>query len=265
RGAEIVGPEIGYLAEGTSGIGRLAPPELIVEAILRALRRRSDLAGQMVIISAGPTREAIDPVRYISNRSSGKMGYALAEAARDRGARVILISGPVALAQPAGIRILRATTAQEMLDRIQDALEPNATLIMAAAVADYAPADPAAHKLKRSGAGTTLSLAPTPDILRSLRRPTGLRVVAFAAETRDLLTHAGDKLLAKGAEMLVANDVSEEGAGFEGDSNHVWLLKPDQPPIELPRAAKRVIADQVLDELFSPASARTEIDGDTGV
>ena len=253
RGAAIVGPEIGYLAEGTSGIGRLASPELIVEAILRALRRRSDLAGQTVIVSAGPTREAIDPVRYLSNRSSGKMGYTLAEAARDRGARVSLISGPVSLNPPAGIQITRVTTAQEMFDRIQDAVEPNATLIMAAAVADYAPAEPAAHKLKRSSAETTLSLIPTPDILRSLRRPTGLRVVAFAAETQDLLTHANAKLLAKGAEMLVANDVSEEGAGFDSDSNHVWLLKPDQPPIEVPRAPKRVIADQVLDALFKSA------------
>jgi len=253
RGAAIVGPEIGYLAEGTSGIGRLASPELIVEAILRTLRRHSDLAGQTIIVSAGPTREAIDPVRYISNRSSGKMGYALAEAARDRGARVSLISGPVSLNPPAGIQITRVTTAQEMFDRIQDAVEPNATLIMAAAVADYAPAEPAAHKLKRSSAETTLSLIPTPDILRSLRRPTGLRVVAFAAETRDLLTHANAKLLAKGAEMLVANDVSEEGAGFDSDSNHVWLLKPDQPPIEVPRAPKRVIADQVLDALFKSA------------
>ncbi|HXT34927.1 MAG TPA: bifunctional phosphopantothenoylcysteine decarboxylase/phosphopantothenate--cysteine ligase CoaBC [Chloroflexota bacterium] len=264
RGAEVIGPETGYLAEGTSGIGRLAPPELIVEAILRALRRRSDLAGQTIIVSAGPTREAIDPVRYISNRSSGKMGYALAEAARDRGARVILVSGPVSLTPPAGIQIVRVTTAQEMLDRIQDVVEPHATLIMAAAVADYAPAEPAAHKLKRSSSGTTLSLTPTPDILRSLRRPTGLRVVAFAAETRDLLTHANAKLLAKGAEMLVANDVSEEGAGFDSDSNHVWFLKRNQPPIEVPRAAKRTIADQVLDALFRPASARAAKD-DPGV
>ncbi|MGH2411968.1 MAG: bifunctional phosphopantothenoylcysteine decarboxylase/phosphopantothenate--cysteine ligase CoaBC [Chloroflexota bacterium] len=265
RGAGVVGPETGYLAEGTSGIGRLAQPELIVEAILHTLRRRSDLVGQTVIVSAGPTREAIDPVRYISNRSSGKMGYALAEAARDRGARVILISGPVALAQPAGVRTVRVTTAQEMLGRIQDVLEPNATLIMAAAVADYAPAQPAAHKLKRSGAGATLRLAPTPDILLSLRRPTGLRVVAFAAETRDLLAHADAKLLAKKAEMLVANDVGEEGAGFDGDSNHVWLLKPNHAPIEVPRAPKRVIADQVLDALFRPASVRTESEGDAGV
>jgi len=256
RGAELVGPDSGYLAEGISGVGRLAQPDLIVSAILRALHRATDLAGQTVIVSAGPTREAIDPVRYISNRSSGKMGYAIAEAARDRGARVILISGPVSLAPPPGIQMVRVTTAQEMLDGIQAVLEPHATLIMAAAVADYAPAEQAPHKLKRSAAEATLRLLPTPDILRSLRRPAGLRVVAFAAETQDLFAHAEAKLLAKAAEMLVANDVSEEGAGFDQDTNHVWLLKPKTQPVELPRAPKRVIADRVLDALFTPELAR---------
>lgn len=250
RGAELVGPDTGYLAEGISDVGRLATPERIVEAILRQLRGRSDLAGETVIVSAGPTREAIDPVRFISNRSSGKMGYALAEAARDRGARVKLISGPVALPPPPGILLTRVTSAQEMLAAIQGALEPNATLIMAAAVADYTPADPAQHKLKRSTGETTLRLVPAPDILRSLRRPAGLRVIAFAAETQDLLAHAEAKLRAKDAAMLVANDVGEEGSGFDVDSNHVWLLQPDRPPVELPRATKRVIADQILSALY---------------
>ncbi len=250
RGAQFVGPESGYLAEGTSGMGRLAEPERIVDAIARALHPRSDLAGVPVIVSAGPTREAIDPVRFVSNRSSGKMGYALAEAARDRGARVTLVSGPVNLAQPHGVETRFVTSARQMLDAVQVALEPRAILIMAAAVADYTPAEPADRKLKRRDADLTLHMVPAPDILRSLQRPAGLRVVAFAAETHDLAAHATAKAVAKGAEMLVANDITEAGAGFDADTNHVWLFRPDQPTVELPRASKRVIADSILDALL---------------
>jgi phosphopantothenoylcysteine decarboxylase / phosphopantothenate---cysteine ligase len=254
RGAEFVGPEVGYLAEGMSGMGRLAEPKRIVDSIMRRLTRRRDMDGAPVVVSAGPTREAIDPVRFISNRSSGKMGYALAEAARDRGARVTLVSGPVNLAQPRGIDTRSVTSARQMLDAVQAALEPGAILIMAAAVADYSPADPASRKLKRGDADLVLHLAPAPDILRSLNRPPGLRVVAFAAETNDLAAHALAKVVAKGAEMLVANDVTEDGAGFDSDTNHVWLFRPNQPAVELARAPKRVIADQILDSLLGQAS-----------
>jgi phosphopantothenoylcysteine decarboxylase/phosphopantothenate--cysteine ligase len=250
RGAEVIGPESGYLAEGTSGVGRLADPERIVEAIMRRLNRRRDLEGIPVVVSAGPTREAIDPVRFISNRSSGRMGYALAEAARDRGARVTLVSGPVALPRPTGVDIRSVTSAQEMLDAVQGAIEPDAVLLMAAAVADYTPAEPASMKLKRSASDTVLHLRPAPDILRSLRRPTGLRVVAFAAETHDLAASAADKLAAKGADMLVANDVTEAGAGFDVDTNHVWLFRPNQVSVEVPQASKRAVADRILDALI---------------
>lgn len=250
RGAVVVGPETGYLAEGSSGIGRLAAPEVIVESILALLARRDDLAGQRVIVTAGPTQEAIDPVRYLTNRSSGKMGYALAAAARDRGASVRLITGPVALPAPAGMEVAPVVTAREMLAAVQEALTPNCTLIMAAAVADYAPASAAPHKLKRGGDDLTLRLMPNPDILLSIQRPPGMRVVAFAAETQDLLSHGAAKLARKKADLLVANDVGEHGSGFGSDTNHVWLLAPGSEPREIAPASKRLVADAVLDAIF---------------
>ncbi|HWE62707.1 MAG TPA: bifunctional phosphopantothenoylcysteine decarboxylase/phosphopantothenate--cysteine ligase CoaBC [Chloroflexota bacterium] len=251
RGARIIGPDSGRLAEGTSGIGRLAPVADIVEAIVDAARPRRDLAGRHIVVTAGPTQEALDPVRYISNHSSGKMGYALAEGARDRGAQVTLVSGPVALPAPDGVIMHRITTAAEMLAAVQDALTPGCTLIMAAAVADYAPAERLNSKRKRGGEPLTLTLVPTPDILASLRRPEGMRLIAFAAETDQLLEHATEKLRRKGADMLVANDVSEPDAGFNVDTNHVWLLRGDQPPEELPLATKQEIAGRILDAFFS--------------
>jgi phosphopantothenoylcysteine decarboxylase/phosphopantothenate--cysteine ligase len=251
RGARFVGPVHGRLAEGISAMGRLAEIDAIVQAISALLKRRQDLTGQSIVVTAGPTREAIDPVRFISNRSSGKMGYALATAARDRGASVILISGPVALPPPYGVRLLSVTSAAQMLDAVQTALTPGCTLIMAAAVADYAPQQMADQKLKRSTEPLTLQLTPTPDILLSLQRPPGMRVVAFAAETQDLLANAAGKLKRKEADMLVANDVSEPGAGFDADTNHVWLLQPNREPREMPLAEKHVIADSILDALFA--------------
>jgi phosphopantothenoylcysteine decarboxylase/phosphopantothenate--cysteine ligase len=250
RGARFVGPASGYLAEGILGIGRLAAPEAIVAAILDACAREHTLSGRHIVVTAGPTQEALDPVRYISNHSSGKMGYALAEAARDRGARVTLISGPVALAAPHGITVRNIVNARELLDAAQDALTPNCTLIMAAAVADYAPAAHLAQKRKRTQEPLTVELAPTPDILASLRRPPGMRVIAFAAETDDLLRHAADKLRRKGADMLVANDVTEAQAGFNVDTNHVWLLRPGAPPEEVPLLPKRAVAERILDAFF---------------
>jgi phosphopantothenoylcysteine decarboxylase/phosphopantothenate--cysteine ligase len=251
RGAILIGPDSGYLAEGTAGPGRLADPAVIVQAILAAERQQRSLEGVHIVVTAGPTREAIDPVRFLSNASSGKMGYALAEAARDRGASVTLISGPVALPPPAGLRMVRVVSAQEMLAAVQAAVSRDCVLIMAAAVSDYMPNARAEHKLKRSAAESVLTLVPTPDILLSLRRPEGMRVVAFAAETRDLLQQARGKLAAKKADLLVANDVTEAGAGFDVDTNHVWLLKPGQEPIEVPPGQKRQVADAILDHLAS--------------
>jgi phosphopantothenoylcysteine decarboxylase/phosphopantothenate--cysteine ligase len=222
-----------------------------VQAILAAERQQRSLEGVHIVVTAGPTREAIDPVRFLSNASSGKMGYALAEAARDRGASVTLISGPVALPPPAGLRMVRVVSAQEMLAAVQAAVSRDCVLIMAAAVSDYMPNARAEHKLKRSAAESVLTLVPTPDILLSLRRPEGMRVVAFAAETRDLLQQARGKLAAKKADLLVANDVTEAGAGFDVDTNHVWLLKPGQEPIEVPPGQKRQVADAILDHLAS--------------
>lgn len=251
RGASLIGPDEGWLAEGIRGPGRLAAPAAVVDAILALLNPRRDLVGAHVVVTAGPTREAIDPVRYITNRSSGKMGYALAQAAHDRGADVTLISGPVQHPPPIGVTLLQVTTAVELLEAVQAAVQPRSTLIMAAAVADYAPAEAATQKLKRSGEDMVLRLRPTPDILRSLRRPSGLRVVAFAAETTELLNHAQDKLRAKGADLLVANDITEAGAGFDVDTNHVWILRPGRPPEELPTAAKLQVAHAILDATFA--------------
>jgi phosphopantothenoylcysteine decarboxylase/phosphopantothenate--cysteine ligase len=250
RGARFVGPDAGHLAEGIQGIGRLAAPEAIVDAILQAHGRGTSLMGQHVVVTAGPTQEALDPVRYISNHSSGKMGYALAEAARDRGARVTLISGPVALAAPAGMTVRAIRSARDLLAAVQETISPGCTLIMAAAVADYAPADQLAHKRKRANEPLILELTPTPDILASLHRPDGMRVIAFAAETDDVLAHAVAKLRRKRADMLVANDVSEVGAGFNVDTNHVWLLRPDAAPQEVPLLPKRTVAERILDVFF---------------
>lgn len=250
RGARFIGPERGHLAEGMQGIGRLAAPETIVAAILDAAAPNRTLAGHRIVVTAGPTQEALDPVRYLSNHSSGKMGYALAEAARDRGARVTLVSGPVALGAPSSIALRKVVSACEMLDAVQEALTPDCTLIMAAAVADYAPSEPLARKRKRAQEPITIELTPNPDILASLRRPPGMRVIAFAAETDDVLAHAADKLGRKGADMLVANDVSEANAGFNVDTNHVWLLRPDAPPEEVPLLPKRAVAERILDAFF---------------
>jgi phosphopantothenoylcysteine decarboxylase / phosphopantothenate---cysteine ligase len=249
RGATIIGPATGYLAEGTTGEGRLAEPEVIVETILSRLGARRDFAGQRFVVSAGPTHEAIDPVRYLSNRSSGKMGYAIAEAAARRGAEVTLVSGPTRISPPPGVTVISVTTAEQMFAAIQNAISAGGTLIMAAAVADYKPAVSHATKLKRKPEAMLLTLAPTVDILGSILRPPGLRVVAFAAETENLLEYARSKLTTKRADMLVANDVSEPGAGFEGDTNHVWICKPGQQPVDVPLGTKRQVAEAILDAL----------------
>ncbi len=249
RGARFVGPASGYLAEGTRGVGRLADTAEIVSAILARIWRPRDFAGRHVVVTAGPTQEPIDPVRYISNRSSGKMGYALAEAAARRGADVTLITGPVALAPPSGAAVIQIWTADDLFAAVQKCMSDNTILIMAAAVADYKSADPSPSKISRSPRELSLPLVPTVDILRSISRPPGTRIVAFAAETEDLLHRAGEKMDQKGADLLVANDVSEPGAGFDTDTNHVWLCRPGTEPREVPMASKRDVAEAVLDAI----------------
>ncbi|MBX3371840.1 MAG: bifunctional phosphopantothenoylcysteine decarboxylase/phosphopantothenate--cysteine ligase CoaBC, partial [Nitrospira sp.] len=253
RGAIIVEPEDGPLASGRQGQGRLADEERILAAVHHAVHPRRDWSGRKVLISAGPTQEAIDPVRFLSNRSSGKMGYALAEAARARGADVVLVSGPTSIPVPAGVEYCPVITAEEMHKALTTQLDWSDTVIMAAAVADFRPARPSAHKIKkRRGPVTHLDLEATDDILCELRdRRTSQVLVGFAAETDDLLAHAKEKLHAKGLDLLVANDVTAPGSGFGSDTNRVWLLTREADPEELPLLSKRDVADRILDRILT--------------
>ena len=258
RGAIIVEPENGPLASGRLGQGRLADEQRILAAVHNAVHPRRDWSGRKVLISAGPTQEAIDPVRFISNRSSGKMGYALAEAARARGAEVVLVSGPTALPSPAGIEYCPVTTAEEMRKAIVHRFAWSDTVIMAAAVADFRPATPSGRKIKkRRGPLTQLELEATDDILRELgERRTSQVLVGFAAETEDLLAHAKEKLHAKGVDLLVANDVTAAGSGFGSDTNRVVLLTREGAPEELPLLPKREVADCILDRILTVQTGR---------
>jgi len=249
RGHRIVEPGSGYLACGMTGPGRLAEPEAIAEAIASELRRRTDLEGETVLVTAGPTQEPLDPVRYISNRSSGKMGYALAEAAAARGARVILISGPVHLAPPAGVETIHVRTAREMRDRVFERLPEAAIVIKAAAVADFHLSKVPDQKVKKTAARISLELDPTPDILAELGRKKGdCLLVGFAAETQNLLQEARRKLESKNCDMVVANLVGGSDVGFESDQNEVVLALRTGESIPLARAPKREIADRIFDE-----------------
>ena len=258
RGAIIVEPEDGPLASGRQGQGRLADEERILAAVHHAVHPRRDWSGRKVLISAGPTQEAIDPVRFLSNRSSGKMGYALAEAARARGADVVLVSGPTSIPAPAGVEYCPVITAEEMHKALTTQLDWSDTVIMAAAVADFRPARPSAHKIKkRRGPVTHLDLEATDDILCELRdRRTSQVLVGFAAETDDLLAHAKEKLHAKGLDLLVANDVTAPGSGFGSDTNRVWLLAREADPEELPLLSKRDVADRILDRILTVHTGR---------
>jgi phosphopantothenoylcysteine decarboxylase/phosphopantothenate--cysteine ligase len=253
RGAIQVGPVVGHLAEGLSAMGRLAPLEDVLGAVRLALGRRPPWIGRRVVVTAGGTQEPLDPVRYLSNRSSGKMGYALAEAARDRGARVTLIAGPTALPDPWGVEVLAAPTAQAMLDAVRAACDGASALIMAAAVADYRPAHVAPHKIKKQSAGEALDLhlAQNPDILATVDATYGDRLVkvGFAAESRDVLAEAARKLVAKGLDLICANDVTEPGSGFGTDTNRVTLLGRDGSREDLPLLAKEAVADRILDRV----------------
>jgi phosphopantothenoylcysteine decarboxylase / phosphopantothenate---cysteine ligase len=247
RGHRIVGPDSGELACGTVGPGRLAEVEAIADAVL-ATTRQQDLSGETVVISAGPTQEAIDPVRYISNRSSGKMGYALAEAAAARGAHVVLVSGPVHLPAPTGVEVVPVRSAREMRDAVMAHLEPATILIKAAAVADYHVTDIAPQKLKKTAARVTLDLDPTPDILAEVGAKKGDRLlIGFAAETQNLVAEAKRKMTTKNADMVVANLVNQSGTGFESDENEVTLVLRTGETHHIERASKRDVAHQIFD------------------
>jgi phosphopantothenoylcysteine decarboxylase/phosphopantothenate--cysteine ligase len=255
RGVHVVDPDEGYLACGMTGAGRLAATDAIVEKVRLVLGLRRDLEGQTVLVTAGATREDIDPVRFLTNRSSGKMGYALAEAAARRGAHVVLVSGPTDLAAPDGIDWVPVRSTENMRDAvIERATEAN-IVIMAAAVADYRPAAAQSQKLKRGDAAITLDLEPTPDILAELGRSqtqlAGRRIlVGFAAETNSLADNARSKLARKGADMIVANDVTQEGAGFDTDTNIVTIFTRDGREIPLPKLTKFEVANRILDRVL---------------
>src|ERR1022692_3941728 len=251
RGHRIVEPGSGYLACGMTGPGRLADPEAIAEAIGREARQRRDLEGETLLITAGPTQEPLDPVRYISNRSSGKMGYALAEAAAARGARVILISGPVHLPPPQGVELIPVRTAVEMREKVFDYLGPADIVIKAAAVADFHLSKVPDQKVKKTAARVSLELDPTPDILAELGRKKGDRLlIGFAAETQNLQQESRRKLESKNCDMIVANLVGGADSGFESDQNEVTLVTRTGETISLPRASKREIADRIFDRVL---------------
>jgi phosphopantothenoylcysteine decarboxylase/phosphopantothenate--cysteine ligase len=268
RGVRVVPPDSGYLACGMVGSGRLADTETIVQAVLGQLHTRVDLGGETILITAGGTREAIDPVRFLGNRSSGKMGYALAEAAVGRGARVILVSGVTSLEAPSGCELLAVTSSDEMRAAVLERLPEATIVIKAAAVSDFRPKYTAEHKIKRREP-IVLELEPTADILRDVvaaRRP-GTLVIGFAAETENHLEHGRDKLLRKGLDALVLNDVGRRGVGFDSDRNAATFLT-EQTSIELPEMSKRALADRILDEvraLRRPISLIAEIGMGSGV
>jgi phosphopantothenoylcysteine decarboxylase/phosphopantothenate--cysteine ligase len=248
RGVHIVEPGAGYLACGMTGPGRLAENEAIVAATLEALGASQELAGETVLITAGPTREKIDPVRYLTNRSSGKMGYALAEAALRRGARVLLVSGPTALTPPGAAEVTRVESAEEMRLAVLKLLPEATVVIKTAAVSDYRPKSPASQKIKRSGP-MTLELEPTADILSEIvRHKQSQLIVGFAAETQNALENARKKLASKSLDAIVVNDVSREGVGFDSDRNAVTILTQHEV-VEVPETTKWEVAQRVLDQV----------------
>jgi phosphopantothenoylcysteine decarboxylase/phosphopantothenate--cysteine ligase len=257
RGVRIVSPDEGYLACGMTGKGRLAGVEPIAQAVLEALGVRHDLERDTVLVTAGPTCEDLDPVRYLTNRSSGKMGYAVAEAAIRRGARVILISGPTGLDAPDRVERIAVRSTEEMHRAVLAHLSRASIVVMAAAVADYRPVTPRGDKIKRQSDRLTLELEATPDILADLAGIRGDRIlVGFAAETGNLAENARKKLASKAADLIVANDVTAEGAGFDVDTNVVTLFARDGREIPLPRMSKLDVAHRVLDQALELRRAR---------
>jgi phosphopantothenoylcysteine decarboxylase/phosphopantothenate--cysteine ligase len=248
RGVKIVDPGSGYLACGMTGPGRLAENEAVVTTVLEAMGASQDLVGETVLISAGPTREKIDPVRFLTNRSSGRMGYALAEAALRRGARVLLVTGPTALKPPSAAEVTSVESAQQMLEAVLRLLPKASIVIKTAAVSDYTVTNPPAQKIKRAG-HLTLNLEPTPDILAEIaRRKTSQIVIGFAAETESVLDNARKKLASKSLDAIVVNDVSREGVGFDSERNAVTILTPSET-IQVPETTKWEVAQRVLDQV----------------
>ncbi len=255
RGVSVVDPESGWLAERETGVGRLAAPETIVALALRLARRGRSLAGTKIVVAAGPTREPIDPVRYLTNGSSGKMGYAIAAAAARRGACVTIVSGPVELAAPYGTRVVRVETAREMRDAVMAERAEARAVFMVAAVSDYAPTV-SLSKLKKTGGPLTLVLEEGPDILAELGRTKGSEIlVGFAAETENLLANAAKKLTSKNADFIVANDISAPGLGIGSDRNAVTILDKNGSSVTIPEGSKVEIADAILDRVFGPDPA----------
>lgn len=251
RGVKIVEPDEGYLACGMTGPGRLAGLEEILAAVHEVTRAQRDLEGETVLVSAGPTCEDLDPVRFLTNRSSGKMGYAVAEAAVKRGAKVILVSGPVNLETPAGVERIDVRTAEEMRRAVLEQFSVVSIAILAAAVADYRPAHASVEKIKKGSAPLAISLEPTTDILAEVAKNKGEKiVVGFAAETDHVAENARNKLASKNADLIVANDVTAEGAGFDRETNVVTLFSRDGRGLALPKMPKSEVAQRILDEVL---------------
>ena len=253
RGVEIVAPVSGHLACGDSGAGKLEDVAVIAERACEMLFAKRDMEGLRVMVTAGPSREALDPVRYISNRSSGKMGYAIAQAAQKRGAEVTLLSGPVAIEAPQGVKLVPFTTTQELLDRASELAQEQDLLIQAAAPADYRAKEIAPQKIKKQGGEPmTFTLVENPDVAATLGKAkrSGQVFVGFAAETNDVLAHARDKLARKNLDMIVANDVTRPGAGFDVDTNIVTLITKDGQEA-LPMMSKAEVAQRILDRALT--------------
>ena len=252
RGVLTVGPEGGLLACGDTGTGRMSEPADIVAECVRILTRKADMQGLRVLVTAGPTREMVDPVRFISNRSSGKMGYALAEAAALRGADVMLVTGPVSIPVPAGVKVTSIQSTEELLESMLSLCIDRDIVIQAAAPADYRPEKQAEQKLKKQGDGQlTLRLVSTPDVARAVgkQKRMGQTLVGFAAETQRLTEHALDKLKSKSLDMIIANDVTVPGAGFDVDTNIVQIITENGSE-QLPLMSKRALADEILDRIL---------------
>ena len=257
RGAHFVEPVSGKLACGDTGKGKLADPADICEAILD-LAAEHDLAGLRVLVTAGPTQEALDPVRFLSNHSTGKMGYAIAAAARRRGAAVTLVTGPTALSAPAGVKTVPVVSAREMYDAVLSALPEQDFVVKAAAVGDYRPAEAASDKLKKKDGDMTISLVRNPDILKAVgeRRRPGQVICGFSMETRDLLENSAAKLESKNCDFIIANNLRTEGAGFGTDTNVVTILRRGGAPEQLPLQSKSALADGILDRMLAARNTR---------
>jgi phosphopantothenoylcysteine decarboxylase/phosphopantothenate--cysteine ligase len=247
RGFIFIEPAYGRLASGKTGKGRLAEIDKILGTIRKVLGRCGDMAGRKIVITAGGTREPIDPVRYIGNRSSGKMGYALAEAARDRGADVMLVTATACLPETAGMQVIDVATAAEMKKAVTDAVKNADALIMAAAVADYRPENAATSKIKKDNDGLTLELVKTADILAETKGD--FIKVGFAAETEDLIPNAQKKLKEKNIDLIIANDITDKDSGFDADTNKVTIIDKSGKVEELPLMSKREVADKILDRV----------------